>query len=154
MFYRHDLVGCRGNCGRAPVGVVTRVRGSTTSAAWRAEDRADSDSAGVTDLPSIDLNASGSWSSRRRLLELNASHRKRTARHKVTTEETDVVHERKTVKFDIVTIFPAMFERPLAGVIGGRSNEDAGPGSDLRDSRPIVIASSTMCRMAAGREWY
>ncbi len=61
------------------------------------------------------------------------------------------------MRFDIVTIFPAMVEQALAAGVVGRAIErgtlDGRRCTTCATSRPIGIASWTMCRTAAGRAW-
>ena len=60
------------------------------------------------------------------------------------------------MRFDIVTIFPAMVEQALAAGIVGRAIERGVLTSRCTicaTSRATVIASWTICRTAADREW-
>ena len=68
------------------------------------------------------------------------------------------LNERKRVvmRFDIVTIFPAMVEQALGAGIVGRAIERGTLTSACTTcgtSRPIGIAWWTTCRTAAGRGW-
>ena len=135
-FYRHDLVGCRVETGRGePVGIVTDVEGTMTAAGWssRRATRRNADSAGARDLHDR--------STRRRADRDRAAGRvagseqvRRSSRKCQVLRSSSSRCGSSAMTFDIVTIFPAMVEQPLAA--GHRGPRDRARDAGRAGPRP------------------
>ena len=128
-FYRHDLVGCRvETTGGADVGVVTDVEGTmggsrlvVAGSVWRSARAArDGDLPGGGSGGEADRDRSAGWPGR---------------------AERAVLKERDGTTmptFDVVTIFPAMIEEPLAAGILGRAIDRGAIDVKVRDLRDFT----------------